>query len=229
MMTFLILSEVFIFITNDRSAFLKIFQFTLLLIFISNRFKIFRIISFFISLIFISLIFYFSSFSQARYSQTLESVQSTKIPYMPWTPQHEEHFALAFDMFLQNPLLGNGPQYFKYTCIEQPTLEGCIAHPHNYYFQTLAELGTVGLLFLFTGFLYLSFILFRQFLNVWFLKSNKYFIPDYLVSMYSVAFIFIWPLVPNGSFYNNWLNVMIFLPVPFLLYFINSITINKRV
>ena len=217
--SFLILSEVFIFITNDRSAFLKMVQFTLLLIFLSNNFKLFRLISFFLSMIIISFLALNTSHSYNRYMKsTLEQVSSTKIPYMPWTPHHEEHFEVAFKFFQESPVIGNGPQFFRYKCMEEP-IKGCSSHPHNYYFQTLAELGLVGVSFLFLGFLYLSFILFRQFLNVWFLKKEKYFIPDHLLSLYSLSFIFIWPLIPSGSFYNNWLNVMIFLPLPFIFYF----------
>ena len=226
LMFFLIFCEVFIFITNDRSAFLRMVQFTFLLMFLSNRFKVFRMISFIISLICISVILYFSSHSATRYSQTFSDVQSTKIPYMPWTPGHEKHFFLAYDFFQESPLIGNGPQYFKYTCNSQPDLEGCTSHPHNYYFQTLAELGLVGISFLFLGFFYLSFLLLRQFLNVWFWKKKeKYFIPDHLVSLYSIAFLFLWPLIPHGSFYNNWLNVMVFLPVPFIFYFRSKLKI----
>lgn len=219
---FLILSEVFIFITNDRSAFLRIVQFTLLLIFLSNNYKFFRLISFLISLIFITLLLNFSSHSSYRYIEnTIKDVSSTKIPYMPWTPVHEAHFKITIDFFTEKPLIGNGPQYFRYKC-DEIKIEGCTSHPHNYYFQTLAELGIIGLSFLFFGFLYLTYILFRQFLNVWFLKNSKYHIPDYLISFYSLAFLFIWPLIPNGSFYNNWLNAMIFLPIPFILYFQNK-------
>jgi O-antigen ligase len=129
-----------------------------------------------------------------------------------------EHFEVAFNFFQESPVIGNGPQFFRYKCMQEP-IEGCTTHPHNYYFQTLAELGLVGVSFLFLGFLYLSFILFRQFLNIWFLKKEKYYIPDHLLSLYSLTFIFLWPLIPSGSFYNNWLNVMIFLPVPFIFYF----------
>lgn len=217
--SFLILSEVFIFITNDRSAFVKMVQFTLLLIFLSNNFKLFRLISFFLSLAIISFLALNTSHSYNRYMKnTLEEVSSTKIPYMPWTPMHEEHFEVAFNFFQESPVIGNGPQFFRYKCMQEP-IKGCTSHPHNYYFQTLAELGLVGVSFLFLGFLYLSFILFRQFLNIWILKKEKYYIPDHLLSLYSLTFIFLWPLIPSGSFYNNWLNVMIFLPVPFIFYF----------
>ena len=217
--SFLILTEVSIFITNDRAAFLRIVQFTLLLIFLSNNFKLFRLISFFLSLIIISFLALNTSHSYDRYMKdTLEEVSSTKIPYMPWTPVHEKHFEVAFNFFQESPVIGNGPQFFRYKCMQEP-IKGCTNHPHNYYFQTLAELGLVGVSFLFLGFLYLLLILFRQFLNIWILKKEKYYIPDHLLSLYSLTFIFLWPLIPSGSFYNNWLNVMIFLPVPFIFYF----------
>ena len=220
---FLILSEVFIFITNDRAAFFRIFQFTLLLIFLSSHFKLFRFISFLISLIIISLLLNFSSHSSNRYLEsTIKDVSNTKIPYMPWTPRHESHFEIAIDFFKEKPLIGSGPQYFRYKC-DEIQIAGCTNHPHNYYFQTLSELGILGISFLFSGFLYLTYILFRQFLNVWFLKNSKYYTHDYLICFYSLIFLFIWPLIPNGSFYNNWLNSMIFLPVAFILYFQNKI------
>ena len=144
---------------------------------------------------------------------------------MPWSPLHEKHFGIAYEFFTEKPLIGNGPQYFRYTCDQIQKL-GCSSHPHNYYFQTLAELGIIGILILLIGFLYLSTVLLRQFINVWFLKNSKYHIPDYLICFYSLAFIFMWPLIPNGSFYNNWLNVMIFLPFSFILYFQNYL--NKK-
>lgn len=220
--SFLILCELFIFITNDRTAFLKIIQFTILLIFLSNRFKLLRLISFGISILLISFILSSSSSSQHRYIETtIKDVSSTKIPYMPWSPLHEKHFSLAFNFFKDSPIIGNGPQYFKYTCIENPNIIGCSSHPHNYYFQILAELGVVGFMFLFLIFLYLTLILLRQFFNVWFLKNKATVLQDYMVPMYSLVFLFVWPLSPNFSFYNNWVNVLIYIAISFLFYFQN--------
>ena len=33
------------------------------------------------------------------------------------------------------------------------------------------------------------------------------------------VFINFWPIVPFGNFYNNWLSILIYLPIGFLLYF----------
>ena len=112
-MIFLVISEVLIFFTNDRAGFLKIFQFTLLIIILSNNFKLYRIITFCISLILIALILNFSQSSIKRYSATISDVSSTKIPYMPWTVNHELHFNVAYKMFESNPLFGQGPQLFQ--------------------------------------------------------------------------------------------------------------------
>lgn len=215
---FLVLCEVFIFITNDRAAFLKIVQFTLLLIILSNDFKIIRLISFLVSLVIISTLINYSTKSYSRYIETtLGEVSSTKIPYMPWTPLHEKHFSVAINFFNENPIMGNGPQYFRYKC-KEINIDGCTSHPHNYYFQTLAELGIIGVSILFFGLIFLIYILFKQFLYVWFAKKDNYYIPDYLVSFYALLFIFMWPLIPHLSFYNNWINSMIFLPIPIIMH-----------
>ena len=221
-MFFLIISEVMIFITNDRAGFLKIFQFTFILVFLSTHFKIYRLIAFTISAIIIFLILNFSSNSQSRYSDTLSDVSSTYIPYMPWTPAHERHFSVAIDMFKENPIFGQGPQMFKTLCQIIPKyVKDCTSHPHNYWFQTLGELGTVGVFFLLIALIHVSFLLIKHLIGI--LNKNKTFIlPDHVLSLYALIFIFLWPLIPHQSFYNNWLNVLVYLPVGFLLYFKNK-------
>ncbi len=222
-MSFLVISEIMIFITNDRAAFLKIFQFTLLLILLSNQFKVYRIISFFISGIIIYVLLQFSTDSIQRYSQTLESVSETTIPYMPWTSGHEKHFSVTVEMFKDNPLFGQGPQLFKTLCQIIPAYQDrCTSHPHNYYFQTLGELGLIGIVFLFLSFFYLAYILCKQFIHYWFTKNKNIIYPDHELALYAHTFVLVWPLIPHQSFYNNWLNVLVYLPIGFLFYFKNK-------
>ena len=40
---------------------------------------------------------------------------------------------------------------------------------------------------------------------------------DYKLCFYVSIFITLWPLVPTGSFFNNWLNVIYFLPIGFII------------
>ena len=220
-MFLLVLSEILIFVSNDRAGFLKIFQFTILLIFLSNHFKFFRIVSFVLSLLIIYFVIQFSDDSKKRYSSTVEQVSSTKVPFMPWTPGHEEHFNITLNMFKDNPITGQGPQAFRIYCDTSEFIKGCTNHPHNYFFQTIGELGIVGFILLFLAFLYVTQKLFRQFYNLWFIKNlNKHYLSDHLVALFSLAFILLWPLIPHQSFYNNWLNVYYFLPFGFIYYFL---------
>ena len=221
-MFFLIISEILIFITNDRSGFLKILQFSILIIVLSNHFKVFRLISFIISLLLIMLIINNSSDSKDRYLDTFSEVTSTSTPYMPWTIHHERHYVITIDMFKENPLFGKGSQHFRIVCdkdTKYTNFQGCTNHPHNYYFQTAAELGMAGLALLIFAFLYVTIILFKQFIQLWFYRTERAtLLPDYLVVMFSLAFVLLWPLIPHQSFYNNWLNSYIYLAFGFTFY-----------
>ena len=214
--------EIMIFISNDRAAFLKIFQFTLILIILSNHFKIIRLISFIISTIIIIVLISYAPDSAERFQHTINDVSSTRIPFMPWAPSHETHFAVAIDMFLNNPLFGQGPQLFKTLCqITDEYFNGCTSHPHNYYFQTLGEMGLVGISFLFFFFFYVFLILFKHFLALWFNVSKKNLLKDHYLFSISFVFIILWPLIPHQSFYNNWLNVLVYMNIGFF-YFLKS-------
>ena len=99
----LILIEIIIFISGDRSGFFRIFQFTLLLIFLSNHHKVFRLAALFISLVFIALLTIFNERSNDRFFQTVEEVSSTSTSIMPWSPGHEKHYSVAIKMFAEKP------------------------------------------------------------------------------------------------------------------------------
>tara|TARA_A100001035_G_C27734660_1_gene478457 strand:- start:79 stop:1323 length:1245 start_codon:yes stop_codon:yes gene_type:complete len=215
----LMISEITIFISNDRAGFLKIFQFTILLVMLSQNFKIYRLISFIVSLIIIATLIKFAPDSAERFQHTVRDVSSTTVPYMPWAPSHETHFAVALDMFLDNPIFGQGPQHFKILCQIIPEYQSaCTSHPHNYYFQTLGELGIIGTLFLVISFLYTASILLKHFVALWITKNSKNLLEDHYLFLICFIFLILWPLIPNQSFYNNWLNVMIYIPVGFAIY-----------
>ena len=219
----LMTTEIMIFISNDRAGFLRIFQFTLLLVFLSNNFKLLRLISFIISIIIITILIKFAPDSATRFEHTISDVSSTTIPYMPWSPIHESHFAVSLDMFFKNPIFGAGPQLFKTLCQIIPEYQSsCSSHPHNYFIQTIGELGLIGISFLIIGFLYFSLILFKHFIALWFTKKSKFILNDYYLFLICLIFLIFWPLTTQQSFYNNWLNVMVYLPLSFFIYFKNK-------
>ena len=218
--TILIFAEVMIFISGDRAAFLKIVQFTILLIILSKNFKLMRLVSFIISSLIIVILILYAPDSVERFNLTVQEVSSTTIPYMPWSPVHESHFAIAFDMFSKNPLFGQGPQLFRTLCHIVPEYsQGCSSHPHNYYMQTLGEMGIIGISFLLIFFLYILYILFKHFISLWIYKSEENLLPDHYLFLICLIFVILWPLIPHQSFYNNRFNPFIFTILGFYLYF----------
>jgi O-antigen ligase len=85
---------------------------------------------------------------------------------------------------------------------------GCNTHPHNFYIQFLAELGAIGFLFLFLFYYYVSSKLYKYFLI---LKKNIE--PKFILYAGYVAILF--PLIPSGNFFNNYLSLLLMLPLCF--------------
>ena len=94
---------------------------------------------------------------------------------------------------------------------------GCNTHPHNILFQFLSELGLVGLLFLFVAFYFLikkiSLIIIKKIKNKN-LPSNEHLLFFTLLGLSLNLF----PLFPSGNFFNNWLSVVFYFYVGFLIY-----------
>lgn len=134
---------------------------------------------------------------------------------------HEGHFTSAFKIFLNNKF-GVGVKMFRYECkrLEYQSIQyGCTTHPHNTYFNLLAETGLVGFVIIFGFFLYIS----KNILGLFFKKiySKLKICSPYALSML-IIFINLFPFVPSGAFFNNWLSILYFFPVGFYLYYHNN-------
>ena len=92
----------------------------------------------------------------------------------------------------------------------------CNTHPHNFYFQLLAETGLIGFLYILVLFLYISFILFKNFLYSF--SQNQKKLTSIELCIISGFFVTLWPLTTNGNFFNNWLNLINFYPLGILIY-----------
>ncbi len=141
-----------------------------------------------------------------------------------FTEGHETLFRTAFNMFLDRPIIGHGPKMFRVKCGDPKYAEivgssdrgisSCMTHPHNFYIQLLAETGLIGFSFLFFLFVYLVFI-FTKYIYYDFIKKKKIY-SNYQICVLTCLLITVWPLIPNGNFFNNYLMIMYSLPVGFL-------------
>ena len=227
-LAFLICIDVLTFGSGERSAFFFMTSFTLILIFLSNKFKFVRLITFIISSIIITIITINVPTSNQKVMDTFDQVTTNNIaPLAPYSPLHEQHYIVGLKMFKTNPIFGKGPNMFDILCQkdEYNYLDGCTNHPHNSYIQLLAETGLIGFMFLFFAFTTISIILFRHFLGN--LKISNYNLPEYMIFLLAGTFFMTWPLIPTGSFFNNWTNVMYYLPIGFILHYFYNNKIEK--
>lgn len=150
---------------------------------------------------------------------SFKEINQTKYKILPYGPVHEEHYITALRMFNDNPLFGIGTNSFKFFC-NQPDYRlskvSCTSHPHNMYLQILSELGMFGISFLLILLIYLSYLVFRQLYFTLTFQNNKKIPYNYFL-IPIVLIVFWWPLIPHMSFYNNWNNVFIMLPLGFLM------------
>tara|TARA_Y200000002_G_scaffold369515_1_gene363730 strand:- start:38 stop:778 length:741 start_codon:yes stop_codon:yes gene_type:complete len=86
---------------------------------------------------------------------------------------------------------------------------GCNTHPHNFYVQFLSELGLLGFLCLIITYF---FIMIK--ISNFFKKNNQISVNNYLILSIYLAILF--PFVPSGNFFNNYLSIQMFLPLCFL-------------
>lgn len=228
-----------ILIAGERTAFfslsLMIFLFLILI-------KDLRKILFYSLLIFLILSFVASFHSKNPYERMFgetfnqiykkvkindnnkEAITSNNIPfasskYYFFSEQHHGHYVVAVRMFLENPLFGQGPRSFRYLCSEERFLKTdgiCTTHPHHLFLQILAETGLFGFFFIFT-------LLIFSLKGIFSFNNNINNLSQIRCISLIAIFVSLFPFVPSGNFFNNWLSFIYYYPIAFYIYSTNNL------
>ena len=216
LLTSIFIGVFIILLSGERSstASLLIFLFFTLLFFPLSLKKKFLITSM-ISIFIIFLIIFFDGIRSRIIKTSLNDIfKEDKI--MIFSYGHQSHFLSAITMIKNNLIFGIGPRNFRVECLKKEYeyigKYRCSTHPHNTYLEIFAESGIFGFSLIFLILLYISKSLFKLLI-----KNNKTKYISFF--FFNIAiFINIFPFLPTGSFFNNWISFIYYLPVAFFLY-----------
>lgn len=211
--------DILTFLSGERTAFFLITLATIILIFTVRNFRFLRLISFVISsIIIIFLTFSFENVKERMIDQTLNQtgILSSQDTYIV-SELHTRYYYAAIQMFYEKPLIGHGPKMYREVCsyVQYVDLNACSTHPHNNYLQSLAELGIIGTIPIIFLFFFVSSRIIKHLYMKIIYKKQLY--DDYEICFFVAILISLWPFVPTGNLFNNWLNIIYFLPVGLLL------------
>jgi len=211
-----------IFLSGERTSFI-LFSFTIILfILFLNDFKFIKIFLFLlISILILLIIKNDTPFKKRIVDLTIDQMkinQNGKPKYI-FSKQYHEHYLSSWKIFKDNPLIGIGPKNFRVKCKQEKynfSKLTCSTHSHNIPLQLLAETG----IFTFIIYLIVNIVIWYNLFKSLFSKivKKKIYLNNFQISLLINIAILIWPLSPNGNFFNNWLSIIIYFPVGFLLW-----------
>ena len=168
----------------------------------------------------------FPNTKQRIFYQTFEQIGLfSEKPIMIFSHQHNDLYKTAINITKDNIYFGVGVKNFRHKCsMDKYKISdySCSTHPHNSYVQLATELGLIGLIF---GFTILFLLLASVLKHFKYQFRNKYYFDDFQVCLISAILISVFPLVPTGNLFNNWLNIVYYYPIGILLW---SIEKNKK-
>jgi O-antigen ligase len=230
-----ILSETLIFLSGDRTAFFYINLSAIFVIFFSQKLFKLRLITLLSSIFILVIISFINPTAKERvFDQTISQMnlknkqdnsnsnsnnkQDNSNNIYIFSADHTNHYISALKMFLDNKVLGVGVKNFRNFCNDKKykvSIDSCSTHPHNTYIQILTETGILGFLFLLTILIYFCKYILKHFILKF---KGKYYFNDFEICILSGIAIYLWPIVPTGNIFNNWLNIAMILNFPFLIW-----------
>ena len=237
---YIILLLIIIFLTQERSAFFISLISSIFFILFFREKKINKIIFLTTITVFLSLFLKFDNYSYDKYfkitsmqlgfSKKLhtDNLKSKHLKDTFWDSRYGAHFLTAYEIYLDNKFFGSGIKTFRKVCSKSKYQEiqskyahlRCNTHPHNMYFEILAEGGLLVFLPFCTLIL---FLVIKNFINLFKEKNNNI----YLINL-SILIVLFFPIQTTGSFFSTfngifyWLGLGIILQNMQLIFFRKS-------
>ena len=177
-----------------------------------------------------------ASKTQLIVNKRFKTKHDNKIKFIPG--EYQNFIFKSFSIFNENKLFGIGPKMYRIVCDRQiyniteykfldyrgesfdgysRDVIGCAGHPHNIYLQLLSETGLIGIFPLISFFIYILYDYIIKLIHN--IKRKSHSLDNVNICMLTSVLISIWPLIPTGSFFNNWLGVINFVSLSFFIYF----------
>ena len=135
---------------------------------------------------------------------------------------HQDHIETGIMIFKRHYIKGVGVRNFRSECKKNIYKKNgkyyCTTHPHNTYVQLLSETGLIGCFF-FIIFLFFIYSKVYESLKQSYTKNIK-IRPSYAFVL-TIILVNFFPFVPTGSFFNNWLSTLYYLPLGLLFHELN--------
>jgi len=231
---FLLISTIAVLLSGERTAFLLILLFNVYFLMTFSKLKFFSMIFSFILVFAIIMILNFSKTSYNRMiNDTLNDTglsyffnnfnfkKDNKILHQPTLKKigpHLSHYYASLLMYKDHKILGVGPKNFRKLCKKEKYIINsfsCASHPHSTWIQILTEAGIFSFFILIFLFAFVMKNFFQYVINNF--KKNFDNMNDEKVIILGAFLITLWPLIPSGNFFNNWLSIVYFFPVGFYL------------
>ena len=224
-LSLVILIDILVILSGERTSIFYMFFSTFLIAILISKWKLYRIIAFIISLIIsTSIILTNEKVKDRVVTKTISQVNLLGEKANTFSIQHQVIYSTALKIYVDNKIFGIGPKNFREICKQKKyktfteidqSVDGCQSHPHNTYVQLLTETGIIGFLFILLIFVFFSYLLLKHAFD--FVTKRRFNLNDVSICLIVSTYITLWPFAPTGSFFNNWLSIVYYLPLGILL------------
>ncbi len=214
----IILVSIIIIFSGERAAFLMLVIYSfMLLVFFLKKLPTTKLL---IMIIFLTILFV----SPFLFSESSERIKDNLILYLTSNDFEKNPYLSMFlsswKMFIDNPILGVGPNNFRFLCSDSSyivSVRSCSTHPHSITFQILAEIGIFGFIGVFSVF---SYFFYKSFI----LASLKYY-SNKALGFYSLqcsVLLYLFPFMITGNFFLSWYGFIFYLPIGLYMVYLRN-------